>query len=98
MSVGCYGYQRLGSRLCPRLKCTERLTNGQVSRQLLGHGVVTNGELHDASSTSVTDSLQHLADQLRSLTPRAAELTQKALQIGTRQKVCCCTAIPAFFK
>ncbi len=62
----------------------------QVSRQLLGPGHLTNGELHEVSSTAVDDSLQSLANLLRSLTPEASELTQRALQIGAKHEVCFC--------
>ncbi|CAL5219200.1 g990 [Coccomyxa viridis] len=57
-----------------------------VSRHLLGPGHLTNGQLHNVSSTTVDDSLQSLANKLQSLTPEASELTQKALQIGNKHK------------
>ena len=58
----------------------------------MGSKFLTNEELLDVSSTSIDNSLQQVADKLRSLTPGASELTQKALQIGTLQKVSCCKA------
>ena len=69
------------------------MTSGQVSRHLLGPGHLTNGQLHNVSSTTVDDSLQSLANKLQSLTPEASELTQKALQIGNKHKVCFCIAM-----
>ena len=69
------------------------LSHGQVSRHLLGPELPGSGEPCNVGSSSVDDSLQHLANQLRSSYSRASELTQQALQIGTKQ-VRCCKAMP----
>ena len=79
------------------LSTRKLVTYGQVSKHLLGPGHLTSGELHNVSSTAVDDSLQSLANQMQSLAPEASELTQRALQIGNKLKVCFCKAMPPVF-
>lgn len=66
----------------------------QLSRHFCGRDDSDAAEKHGVSSVSVEQSLQQLAHLLQAKYPKAAALTQKALQIGVPQEVRCC-ACPA---
>ena len=63
----------------------------QLSRHFCGRVDSDAAEKRGVSSVSVEQSLQQLADLLQAKYPKAAVLTQKALQIGIPQEVRCCT-------